>query len=123
MSRIAILPNLIIDVLRKSHLLSAKKITQKLSNSGKTFNKTSVYRTLDKLLTDGLICKESFTESEAMYELRKNHHDHAVCTNCEKIISVDCHDEKHQHQKILGFLPDHHHTTIFGLCDSCTKKI
>ncbi|GIK84255.1 MAG: transcriptional repressor [Patescibacteria group bacterium] len=120
MARVAVLPQKIISQLEKTHLLTVGQIIEKLKKSGNTYNKTSIYRALEKLEIEGKICKENFGESEALYELRKNHHDHAVCTNCDKVVAVECHD--HTNKKIPGFQADHHHTTIYGLCDSCVKK-
>lgn len=121
MARTAILPKKIVALLEDAHFLSVADIIDGLSNKGKKYNKTSVYRSLDKLLENGVVCKESFGDQEAMYELRKGHHDHAVCTNCEKILSVECHDNRRRN--IPGFQPDHHHTTIYGICDSCLEKL
>ena len=120
MSRTAFLSKHIIELLKKSHLLSATKVINLLANSEKKYNKTSVYRALEKLEIEGKICKESFGESEALYEIREDHHDHAVCTNCDTILKVACHS--HFNKKIPGFHADHHHTTIYGLCDNCVKK-
>lgn len=120
MARTAILPQKIIKILNKAHLLSAGKIIESLAESGETYNKTSIYRALEKLVADGAICKENFGDSEALYEVRSNHHDHAICTNCDSIITVKC--TNHTRKDIPGFHPDHHHTTIYGLCQSCVKK-
>lgn len=93
---------------------------EKLSSSGNGYNKTSVYRALEKLELDNLICKENFNKSEALYELRKSHHDHAVCTNCDIILTIEC--DHHKEKKISGFQADHHHTTVYGVCDHCSKQ-
>lgn len=119
MARTAQLPKEILSLLNNTHLLTASQMIEKLTLSGKIYNKTSVYRALEKLEVDHLICKESFGESEALYELRKKHHDHAVCTHCDKILVVE--SKNHIKRKIPGFKIDHHHTTIYGSCDSCTK--
>lgn len=120
MARTAILPKKILTLLEKNHFLTVGQIIVALAQSGKTYNKTSVYRALEKLMADGLVCKESFGESESMYELRTQHHDHAVCTNCEKIVAVEC--QSHSEKKIPGFTVDHHHTTLYGTCTDCVVE-
>ncbi len=120
MARTAQLPKKIISLLNDTHLLTASQMVERLAISGENYNKTSVYRALEKLEAEHLICKESFGESEALYELRKEHHDHAVCTHCDKILVVAC--KSHVKRKIPGFKVDHHHTTIYGSCDSCARK-
>jgi Fe2+ or Zn2+ uptake regulation protein len=120
MARKSILAQEILKLLAEKHLLSAIEIDEHLKKYGKKFNKTSVYRALEKLQNQDLICKETFGESQAKYELRAKHHDHAVCTNCEQIKVVPCHND--EQRNIPGFKTNHHHTIIYGLCDSCSKR-
>ncbi|MBP7842499.1 transcriptional repressor [Candidatus Woesebacteria bacterium] len=120
MARTAQLPQKLVSLLSSTHLLTVGQMIEQLAYAGKNYNKTSVYRALEKLEAEHLICKETFGESEALYELRKEHHDHAVCTKCDKILAVQC--QQHQQSKIPGFHADHHHTTVYGLCDNCSRK-
>lgn len=120
MARTAVLPQKIEELLKQHHLLSANEIITRLAQAEKKYNKTSIYRALEKLEQTGKICKENFGDSEALYELRAKHHDHAICTNCDSILAVQC--TNHILKHIPGFQPDHHHTTIYGLCQSCVKK-
>jgi Fur family ferric uptake transcriptional regulator len=117
MARKAILPNLIIKLLQDTHLLSATQIVEYLHKAGGNFNKTSVYRALEKLHFNGDICKETFGETEVLYEVRGDHHDHAVCTSCEKIIKVPC--VSHTQEIVEDFKVDHCHVTLYGLCNVC----
>ncbi len=120
MPRTAVLPQKIKDILESVHMLSVAEILEILEKNGDTFNKTSVYRTLEKMQESGEVCRESFGDSEFLYELRKEHHDHAVCNLCEKIISIAC--RGHSYKTIPGFKPDHHHTTVYGICEDCLAK-
>lgn len=120
MARTAIIPKKILSLLEKNHLLSASQMIEEFEKTGESYNKTSVYRALEKLLEQGKICRENFSESEAVYELRSDHHDHAVCTNCETVQAVPC--VQHSKRKVAGFQVDHHHTTLYGLCDNCAHK-
>lgn len=120
MARTAILPKKIVTLLKNNHFLNVAQILELLEKNGEKYNKTSVYRALEKLQENDLVCKQTFGENEAKYELRADHHDHAICTNCEKVIPVECHT--HLEQKIPGFHQNHHHTTIYGVCDSCLQK-
>ena len=119
MPRTSIIPEKIVELLNKNHLLSVAKMQEIFESSGENYNKTSIYRSLEKLIENGEICKQNFSEQEAVYELRNNHHDHAVCTNCEKIVAVEC--ESHLKKNVSGFNIDHHHTTLYDLCDNCSK--
>lgn len=111
-----ILRQQILNVLAEHHLLTALQLLTELEKLGKSFNKTSVYRALDKLLADDQICRLSFGTNEIVYELRPHHHDHLVCTVCGKVRAVECSMELGHYE---DFLPDHHHVTVFGLCGDC----
>ncbi len=108
---------ILVEMLQKNHLLSASDFLKGLEQKGKVYNKTSVYRALEQLLEENMICRHHFSPSEATYELRDHHHAHLVCTKCGKVQTGDCsYDEP---EKIGSFLVNHHHTTLFGLCENC----
>lgn len=113
------LRQLILDELYAKHLLTAPALLERLEELGQRFNKTSVYRALDKLLSEGEICRQTFGGNEIVYELREHHHDHAVCTSCGTIQAVECQSDIKP--EIKGFKSDHHHVTVFGLCQKCQR--
>lgn len=115
-----LLSNLIIELLQREHLLTAPQLLEHLKNRELRYNKTSLYRALDKLLLQNIICKQNFGDNDIQYEVRSSHHDHLVCTNCGKINSVDC--TLSPPKEINNFLVDHHHVTYFGLCQDCQQK-
>lgn len=117
MAKPDILSAKIMQLLEKQHMLSAQQILQHLEQAGTPYNKTSVYRSLDKLLNQGSICKYDFSQGEASYELQDDHHDHVVCTSCGKVETVPCRFDKTT--RIPGFSIDHHHLTFFGTCLAC----
>ncbi len=108
--------------MEKYHLLSAVDILAKLEENKISHNKTTIYRTLEKLLHDGKICRHSLGSDTLYYELRDHHHDHIVCEGCGDISPVDCQEKIEQLTLTEGFTPIHHHLTIFGLCQKCSKK-
>ncbi|MFZ1721478.1 MAG: transcriptional repressor [Microgenomates group bacterium] len=111
------LKELIVLMLKEHHLLSASEFLTVLERAGKPYNKTSVYRALDQLLADEIICRHHFSQSEASYELREHHHAHMICTKCSCVQTSEC--TYNQPEKIGGFLVNHHHTTLFGVCENC----
>lgn len=120
MARTAKVPQKIKDILQKNHLLSVPQMMEIFEKKGEKYNKTSIYRALEKLHKNGEVCKQTFVDNEALYELREDHHDHALCTKCEKIVPIECsHEEEKQ---IPGFVVNHHHTTIYGLCNNCANS-
>lgn len=114
------LKDTIISLLQTNHLLSANAILSQLEASGKSFNKTSVYRVLEQLLAEQQICKHHFTENEAQYELRSHHHAHLVCSECGAVKESTCRYK--QPSRVGKFSIDHHHLTLIGTCGRCQRR-
>lgn len=110
----------ILELLSHEHMLSAMQLLDKLQREGQEVNKTSVYRSLEFLQNEGLICQHQFDLKEAVYERRDHHHDHLVCSFCGKIQESEC--SVHPPKEIDGFTIDHHHLTLFGTCAECREK-
>ncbi len=109
----------ITSILGKNHLLSAADIITKLEARGETYNKTSVYRSLQRLLDNGEICEYGFSDSTT-YELRDEHHTHLICNACDRVEIVEC-DYKHP-TEVDGFIVDHHHLELYGFCENCRAQ-
>ena len=110
----------ILSLLHENHFLTPLEMQQLLGESGENYNKTSIYRAIDSLIEQDLICKQDFLDKEACYELKANHHDHLLCTGCGVILSVEC--MVPEQEMINDFLVDHHHLTVFGQCADCQKN-
>lgn len=109
---------LLLDLFEKNHLLSVGEVLEKLHQQGSTFNKTSVYRSLDQLENENKICKHFFSEAEAKYELHSDEHVHLVCRSCGKIqVSYQV-----PHLTEKDFLIEHSHVTLVGLCSNCQQQ-
>jgi Fe2+ or Zn2+ uptake regulation protein len=121
MARPPILGSILINMLKKHHLLSVSELVMLLSDEiGKKYNKTSIYRALARLEGQGAICQHMFSTDETKYELRQNHHDHLVCSSCGQVQLTVC--PITISQTINDFQVGHYHLTIFGLCSECQKK-
>ena len=78
----------ILDVLQSNpdmHL-SADEIHNKLVDHNESIGLATVYRVLTQLELAGLIQKNQFSDNQSSYEIKKQHHDHLICTKCGKII-------------------------------------
>lgn len=106
----------LVSLLEKHHLLSANQLLEQLEQHAQPYNKTSVYRALDRLLSEGKICQYVFDGKEAVYEVRAHHHDHAICEQCGIVSSVECHSAS---LAPSNFKVDHHHTFLYGVCANC----
>jgi Fur family transcriptional regulator, ferric uptake regulator len=119
MSRVS-LEDLIRQLLERHHLLAAPEILSKLEKSQRRYNKTSVYRALDRMLADDLVCKHSFGSNSVYYELRGHDHDHLVCTRCGEITASE--SILPSPITLPDFTADHAHVTVFGVCGNCSSN-
>lgn len=106
---------------------SAKEIAQALA--GKNISKSSVYRNLSELESEGKIKRVSKAGShESFYQFFDNtackNHIHLSCTKCGKIF----HLESEQTEKLVseveaadGFEINKGETTLYGVCKNCNQ--
>ena len=111
----------ILDVLQANpdmHL-SADEIHNKLVEHNESIGLATVYRVLTQLEVAGLIQKNQFSDNQSSYEIKKQHHDHLICTKCGKIIEFMNDDLEALQEKISDkyqFRLDSHVMTLFGVC-------
>ena len=119
----------ILDVLQSNpdmHL-SADEIHNRLVDHNESIGLATVYRVLTQLEIAGLIQKNQFNDNQSSYEIKKQHHDHLICTKCGKIIEFMNDDLETLQEKISDkhqFRLDSHVMTLFGVCrdGKCQKK-
>lgn len=119
MSREPKLAQRIVRLLATKHLLSAGEILNTLNAGEKQWNKTSVYRALDRLVENGDVCQHYFHDSQAVYELSSHHHAHVFCKNCGIVVIAEC--DYAEEPKVKNFQIDHHHLTLIGICQKCAE--
>ncbi len=114
--------------LNKIFAVSAKPVTvpdilSLLKRVGLRPNKTTIYRQLEKMAAKGGLEQVRIENRGAGYELKRGHHHHLVCNNCEKIEDVVLKDEPSLEEKIInqskGFKVMNHTLEFYGLCRSC----
>lgn len=101
--------------------ISAPEIVERAQRKIPHLNKTTVYRTLDRLEGEGVIEKMLVSPNLLHYELKTDHHHHFVCKKCEGVFCIDgC---AAGIAKLLpeGFILEAHDITLHGLCDKCAK--
>lgn len=107
--------------------LSADAIYNQLIEKNESIGLATVYRVLTQLEMAGLIQKNQFKENQSTYEIKKQHHDHLICTKCGKIIEFINDDLERLQEKIsnnYNFTLDSHVMTLFGECNdsNCSGK-
>lgn len=110
----------ILDLLKEQHLSSADEIRKALLKQDLSFNKTSIYRALEKLLSENLVCRHYLRGQEAVFELRQENHFHLLCKKCHQVFSMEKPEQfSLQTFDNSQFKIDHIHVTLIGLCQQC----
>lgn len=118
--RLAILH--VLDDVR-SHLTLSEILSQ-VQGRVPGINESTVYRTLDLLVREGLVLETHLGSGQIVYEVAHSNHHHLLCRKCgreevirgEELADLYAHFERH-----TGFLIDSVHMTFFGLCPDCQK--
>ncbi|HUS01727.1 MAG TPA: Fur family transcriptional regulator [Chitinophagaceae bacterium] len=131
------------EILKKNHLSvtgSRQKIMQLFLNSdgalahadiekktGESFDRVTVYRTLQSFVEKGIIHLIPTRDNSIKYALCKDdceaghHHDnhvHFICDKCNKTICLD--DVTVPQVKLpKGFTPQHAEMVVNGICEEC----
>lgn len=93
------------------------------SKIAKNINTTTIYRTLETLVTSGIIYQTDFRDGKAYFEFQQDHHHHIVCTSCGKKEKTDfCINKllKNIQKNSKSFTSINGHILeFFGLCKKC----
>ncbi|MGM0419847.1 MAG: Fur family transcriptional regulator [Bacillota bacterium] len=114
-------------LLQAARPLSAAEIHKGLSQNGEKIRLSTIYRNLNKFNLAGVLkeINPGRMNKEKLYELMlEGHHHHLVCTDCGKIIPLDCPLEGYE-SKIAaktGFRINDHSVNFYGICPECLDK-
>jgi Fur family ferric uptake transcriptional regulator len=106
--------------------LSAEEIYLKLSKLKIVINLSTVYRTIETLVSKGILAKVNLdNEVKNRYELvdGDDHRHHLICLTCNKIISIElCPLDTFETQvaKTYDFVVKNHKLELYGYCDKCS---
>jgi len=116
---------MIVEALAKAgDHVTAEEIFEAVKDRSSAVNIATVYRTLDTLVAEGLVCRTSLHGGQSVYVTQSHGaHIHLICRNCGAVIAVDQDvllplvrtlDEQHH------FQADVQHFSILGTCTPCT---
>jgi Fur family ferric uptake transcriptional regulator len=98
-----------------------------LEKEGYRFEPDFVKKTLNLLCRYGFASKKKFKGRPTLYEHRHLglHHDHLICTKCNKIIEFENRELENMQIQVAalhGFHVLQHKMEIYGLCEDCLKE-
>jgi Fe2+/Zn2+ uptake regulation proteins len=125
--------DLVLECLRnrQERNLSVQDIMAYITEHGSTANITTIYRILDKLEKDTIVMRHGAEDGKkALFQYVEPkagcmHHLHVQCTECGKVIHLDCDTM----EKAIAHISHEHGIEItcsasllYGICSDCLKK-
>lgn len=118
-------------VCNRNRHMTADEIVVYLSDKGEKVGKTTVYRTLEKLIDEGSARKFISEEGKsACYQFVSvgdccPEHFHLKCRVCGSLLHIECDYLCELEQHIFdhhGFRVDNTKTVLYGVCEECRKN-
>lgn len=113
---------IILDILKAKKVpISAVEILKLAQTKLPDLNKTTVYRTLDRLVGEKVVEAVHLESGLAHYELAsgRHHHHHFVCNTCTKIYCLEGCPNELKSLLPSGFVMTGHEVTLRGVCAKC----
>jgi len=104
--------------------LTANEVFDKAKQLLPTISFATVYNSLRFLKDTGYIAEISFGNGASKFDSKTTRHDHALCTNCGKLIDLDLELPLELVEKAAEysrFKPESLELTLRGLCPECNK--
>jgi len=117
---------LIINIFnRGNEHYSSQEIFEELRTNLPAINRSTVYRSLERLVNNGSISVSDLGTGSLMYELvgEVSHH-HLLCQNCKNIITIssdDVCDFFHIVEEKSRFKIITNHLILYGICENCAE--
>jgi len=106
--------------------LSADDVAQAVNAIQPRVHRATVYRTLESLVTAGLVAHTHLGHGTAVYHLTTTPHAHCQCQRCEAVIDVPRTLLRTLSGRLLddyGFVLDTGHSALLGLCEHCAATV
>ena len=84
----------------------------------------TVYNSLKYLREAGLVREMRFGDSASRYDREIDRHDHAICSNCGKLVDFDLPEAAELMRAAARksrFKPESVHLTLTGVCPDCRR--
>ena len=123
--------NILLDIFKanSNKRLTADEIIQTLNKDKTVISKATVYRNLDLLVNQGVICKVVLDNICSCYIYKGDANAGSVnfyCDNCGEVIQVKSKTFINLNNKLkkeLQFTVDESKTVIHGMCNKCKEHV
>ena len=115
----------VLQVIRDAeHHLTANEVFDEAKRLLPTISFATVYNSLRFLKDAGHIAEIQFGGGASKFDRKTARHDHAICTNCGKLVDIDLELPAELFEtaaKFSKFKPQSLELTLRGLCPECNK--
>jgi len=110
----------------KQHHFTSQQVFDQIKTRLPAVNRSTVYRSLERLVNQGKISVSDIGTGSLVYELVENGtHHHLVCQQCHQIITIPPEDvtrlfnmiEEDSHFQIIT-----NHLILYGICSFCQSS-
>lgn len=106
---------------------TSPQIYEKLKTQLPAVNRSTVYRSLERLAGNGKISVSDMGTGAFVYELVGNGmHHHLICQHCQQVIFIPSEDVENFFSRIeqkSRYKITTNHLILYGLCDACVSFI
>lgn len=108
----------------KEHHLTADRLFTLVKRQVPTISETTVYRTLKRLVEEGLAVRMQLVPGTDHFERVREPHAHVVCDCCGQIEDAPVRSEvvPTQKNKIKNYTISHTDITFHGVCNRCRQR-
>lgn len=115
------------EIYRQHGHLDAEALLVAVRGRGQQVSRATVYRTLELLVSAGLVRKQRVGARGQLFEHVHpgQQHDHLVCSRCGRVVEFVSPGITALQAEICrahGFSPAHHQLQILGLCNGCREE-
>ncbi len=98
----------------------------KMKNNNYRVSRATLYNAIELLRNCNLVVKHQFNKNISQFEksFKHEHHDHLVCSKCNKVFEFNdprLEEVQKSIEKLLNFNVSRRSLTFFGICKNCSQ--
>ncbi len=108
----------ILDIFESKHILTKQEICKLLPD----MEVSTVYRNIERFVTDGVLRKVYTYPNVVAYEYVENVHDHFVCDSCHSVDKIQLSSNLIKNALPSGVVMQEGGIVVHGMCKECVKN-
>ena len=98
---------------------TSQQIYDDAKKQGIKIGQVSIYRILNNLVKEGLVCKIVTKDNVAHFDYLRKNHIHLVCNNCNQIFDKNLGNDDNLTELINEFNISMQDVILYGICKNC----